>query len=55
MMSVIVRPKIYARYRRVIRHAPLLVVRGKVQHEGNVVNLLADSFAGWKRKEEVRK
>jgi error-prone DNA polymerase len=40
-INVIVRPRIYVRFRRVIRESPLLLVQGEVQHEGEVTNLLA--------------
>lgn len=45
MINVIVRPKVYGRYQRVIRGAHLLLVAGMVQREGAVINLLADSLA----------
>jgi error-prone DNA polymerase len=44
MMNVIVRHKVYAHHRRVVRHTSFLIAEGKVQQEGNVTNLLADSF-----------
>lgn len=36
MMNIIVRPSIYKQYKYVLRHAPLQVIRGVVQREGNV-------------------
>ena len=42
MMNVIVRPAVYDRHRRVIHGELLLLTDGKVQCEGNVVNLLAE-------------
>ena len=45
MSNVIVRPKIYEQFRRVIRGERLLLVGGTVQREGHVVNLLADWLA----------
>lgn len=39
-MNVIVRPHVYARYRKPIRHLPLLMVEGKVQREGAVTNVI---------------
>lgn len=41
LINVIVRPDVYARYRRVLREAPLLIVEGVVQRRDGVVNLLA--------------
>ena len=38
--NVIVRPSVYAHYRKTIRHLPLLMVEGKVQREGAVTNVL---------------
>jgi error-prone DNA polymerase len=43
LTDVIVRPRIYARYRSLWRTEPLLMVEGRVQHQDGVVNLLADS------------
>jgi error-prone DNA polymerase len=45
MMNVIVRPTVYQQYRRTLRHAPLLVITGEVQHEGDVTNLLCEQAA----------
>jgi error-prone DNA polymerase len=45
MINVIVRPKVYGRYRNIIRGAHLLLVAGMAQREGEVTNLLADSIA----------
>jgi len=41
MVNVIVRPDVYARHRRVLHAAPLLIVEGTVQRKGGVVNLVA--------------
>jgi error-prone DNA polymerase len=41
LMNVVVRPKVYADYRRVLHSATLLIVEGLVQTRGGVVNLLA--------------
>ncbi|MBC8171341.1 MAG: error-prone DNA polymerase, partial [Anaerolineae bacterium] len=40
-INVIVRPKVYAQFRRVVREQPLLLVVGEVQHEGSVTNVVA--------------
>jgi len=40
-INVVVRPDIYARYRKVWRETPILVVEGKVQKQGSVTNLVA--------------
>ena len=39
-INVIVRPSVYAHYRRTIRHLPLLMIEGKVQRESAVTNVL---------------
>lgn len=49
MLNVIVRPDVYARYRRAIRGAALLLVAGALQIEGDVVNVLAAGFAADRR------
>lgn len=41
-INVIVRPDVYANYRRVFRESPLLIVKGEVQREGAITNLLAE-------------
>jgi error-prone DNA polymerase len=41
MINVIIRPGVYARYRRTWRENRLLIVEGDVQQEGNVTGLLA--------------
>lgn len=43
MMNVIVNPQVYGRYRHIIRSEQLLLVRGKVQQEEGVTNVLAQS------------
>ncbi len=45
LINVIVRPKVYARYRAVLRTVPLLIVEGVVQQRGGVTNLLAHRAA----------
>jgi error-prone DNA polymerase len=40
-LNIIVRPRIYTRYRQVIRSSPVLVVSGTVEREGAVTNVLA--------------
>jgi error-prone DNA polymerase len=40
-INVIVRPKVYAQFRRIVREQPLLLVVGEVQHEGAVTNVIA--------------
>jgi DNA polymerase III alpha subunit len=40
-LDAIMRPDVYARYRRVLREAPLLVIEGTVQRKSGVINLLA--------------
>jgi len=42
LINIVVRPKVYERYRRVARMEPLLVVEGIVQKSGGTVNILAE-------------
>jgi error-prone DNA polymerase len=42
MMNIIVRPKVYEKYRLVLRASRLLIVEGEVQRKDNVVNILLD-------------
>jgi error-prone DNA polymerase len=39
-INVIVRPAVYAKYRKVVRQSPLLLVQGEVQQESEVTNVL---------------
>ena len=41
LMNVIIRPRVYERYRRVLRESRLLIIEGEVQQEGGVTSLLA--------------
>jgi error-prone DNA polymerase len=43
-MNVILRPKIYAACKQIIRDSLLLIVEGVMQRQGNVINLLADKL-----------
>ena len=45
MINIVVRPRVYRRFRRIIRTAHLLVVAGTMQHEASVINVLASHFA----------
>jgi error-prone DNA polymerase len=45
MMNVIVWPNVYKRYRRVLRHAPLLFITGEVQQVGDITNVLCEQAA----------
>jgi DNA polymerase III alpha subunit len=45
MVNVIVRPKVYDRYRRILRGERLLLIEGLVQQEGDVTSLLAKRAA----------
>ena len=42
MINVIVRPPVYNQYRHIIHGELLLLVEGKIQREGHVVNILAE-------------
>jgi error-prone DNA polymerase len=50
MMNVIVNPQVYGRYCSIIRTERLLLVRGQVQRQGGVTNILADEVMGLKMK-----
>jgi error-prone DNA polymerase len=45
MMNIVVRPKVYDQYRRVIQGSQLLLVAGLCQREGDVVNVRAQHLA----------
>jgi error-prone DNA polymerase len=49
MMNVIVRPSVYKQFRYVLRHAPLLWVKGKLQREGDITNVLCEHAANLPR------
>ena len=40
LINLIVRPDVYERYRQALRNAPLLLVEGRLQREGNAVSVL---------------
>jgi hypothetical protein len=40
-VDIIIRPQIYARYRRLLHTSHLLIIEGMVQRESGVVNVLA--------------
>jgi error-prone DNA polymerase len=42
LLDVVIKPLVYANYRRILHTARLLVVEGTVQQENGVVNLLAE-------------
>jgi error-prone DNA polymerase len=42
LVNVIVRPRVYARYRDALRNHPLIAVAGRVQHGRGTVNVLAE-------------
>ena len=44
IVNLMVRPEIYERFRREVRHAPLVIARGRVQREGAIVHLVARDF-----------
>jgi len=39
--NIIVRPKVYEQYRRAARHSTLMLIRGSVERQGQVVHLIA--------------
>jgi error-prone DNA polymerase len=42
LINIVVRPKVYEKYRQVARMEPLLVVQGILQKKGGTVNILAE-------------
>jgi error-prone DNA polymerase len=42
--NLIVRPPVYERYRRAARHGVIVLARGRVERQGEVVHLLAESI-----------
>lgn len=42
-INIVVRPKIYPKYRTVLRTSPLPVVEGEVQRQGEVINVVLKS------------
>jgi len=44
-VNLIVRPNVYERYRDALRNAPLLLVEGRLQREGQGVSVLLHSAA----------
>jgi error-prone DNA polymerase len=47
MMNVIVSPQVYGRYRHIIRSERLLLIKGQIQQQDEVTNLLAESVASF--------
>lgn len=47
MVNVVVRPRVYDQYRRVIRREQVLWVTGVIEKQGVVVNVLAERFAAF--------
>jgi error-prone DNA polymerase len=45
LVNLIVRPRIYERYREALRNAPLLWVEGRLQREGQALSVLVYSAA----------
>jgi len=46
LMNVIVKPDVYQRYYKVLRNCFLLIVEGKVQRQGGILNVLAEGAVG---------
>ena len=44
LMNIVVSVGCWSRYRKIARSAPALLVRGRVQKQGSVVNIVADKF-----------
>ncbi len=47
LVNVILRPKVYERYRQYVRRSPLLLVEGKLETASGVQNVLAVSVLPW--------
>ena len=45
LSNLIIRPKVYARYKDTLRNKPLLLITGKLQREGQAVSVLVQSGA----------
>ena len=45
MVNVVVRPRVYAQFRRLLHQERVLLVTGVVEKQGAVVNVLAEGFA----------
>ncbi len=47
LVNVILRPKVFERYRQYVRHSPLLLITGKLQTDRSVQSVIATSVAPW--------
>ncbi|MBL8157470.1 MAG: hypothetical protein JNM70_25110, partial [Anaerolineae bacterium] len=45
-MNIIVRPTVYARFQHIMRRGGVLVVEGRMQREGEVLNVVAERVSG---------
>lgn len=43
---MVVKPDVYGRYYKVLRNCFLLIVEGKVQRQGGILNVLAEGAVG---------
>ena len=46
LMNVIIKPDVYGRYYKVLRNCFLLIVEGKIQKQGGILNVLAEGAVG---------
>lgn len=53
-INVIIPPPVYAAYREVIHHAPFLLIQGRFEREGRVMNVVASRFRELKRDQAIR-
>ena len=44
-MNVMVKPNVYGRYYKVLRNCFLLIVEGRIEKQGEILNVLADVSA----------
>jgi error-prone DNA polymerase len=49
-INVIVPPPVYEAYREVVHHSPFLLIQGRFEREGQVMNVVAQRFRELKRK-----
>ncbi|MBZ0302182.1 MAG: hypothetical protein K8J31_20705, partial [Anaerolineae bacterium] len=42
-INCIFRPRVYARYRAIVHHRPLLIVHGNIERDGAVTNLIVET------------
>ncbi|MDW8002821.1 MAG: DNA polymerase III subunit alpha [Deltaproteobacteria bacterium] len=46
MVNVVIRPKVYERFREIIRLESIILIKGKVEKKDGVINIIADEIFG---------